>query len=240
MMNPQGVYQERFKVLNFQCDRHNRLKVSSILGYMQQICSGQMEQLQMGYYKLLEEDMVFLLSAVRLNFLRRPGGSEFITVSTCPLEPKGARFLRETHIRDEAGELLVHSLSSWLLVSPENRKIYRPSAFPYNMVCGAAEDDGFLRLKLPPLSPAGVHRVVQSDLDVNGHMNNARYADLAMDYIPEEVLLNQEPEGMVIHFKQEVLLGETLEIGVANPGKSVYYIGGSSADTEKFAVQLVF
>ena len=240
MINPNGIYREKFNLREFECDQKYQLRVSNILRYMQQVCSTHLESLGIGYQLLLEQDMVFLLSSLHLKINRRPRGDEEIIISTCPLDPKGARFFRNTTISNNQGEILAEADTCWLLVSPTTRKIHRPSAFPYQLKTGTLEDDSFLKLKLPEMAFAGQRKVVESDIDINGHMNNARYADIALDFLPYEVVSKKEVESVNLHFKHEALIGENLEISIANSTDKVYYVNGCTDNIEKFAAEITF
>lgn len=240
MINPDGIYYEIYNIKEYECDCKGLLKVSQMLRLMQQTSSAQLEQLGIGYKKLLAENMVFLMSALEITINKRPSYMENITVSTCPLESKGARFFRYNSFSAENGEILAEAVTSWLLVNPNSRKIYRPNQFPYTLVTGKLEDDSFIKLRMPKLEQYSTRKVVYSDIDVNGHINNARYADIALDCIPYGVVKNNEVKSLNLQFKQECMPGENMELGIDNSTQRVYYIGGSCNNTERFGARVVF
>ena len=78
--------------------------------------------------------------------------------------------------------------------------------------CGAPE---FKRLRLKPgeggAEYAGDRTAVYSDIDGNGHVDNARYLDMAMDLLPAEMTA-REPAEVQVLFSRETLPGETLRL----------------------------
>ncbi|MEA4898935.1 MAG: thioesterase [Christensenellaceae bacterium] len=69
---------------------------------------------------------------------------------------KGLFFERGFRFEDTAGALIGEAITTWVLLDIEKRRVLRPSV-----------------LKMP--AP------INTELDMNGHMNNARYTDWALD-----------------------------------------------------------
>ena len=55
------------------------------------------------------------------------------------------------------------------------------------------------------------YAVNRRDIDINGHMHNLYYLDLAYEALPEEVY-NQRPyDSVQIQYKKEIKFGETIK-----------------------------
>lgn len=200
----------------FECDTHNRMKLSYILRHMQEISSEHLEALGLPYLKLYGLGQVFLLSKIQLTVLRRPEAYETLRWVTTPKMPSGAQFLRCNDVYDARQSLVLRADTLWMLVDPHTRRILRPAAFldllPDGMSFYPAD-----KVKLPLAAPEGVdpvgtRAVYYSDLDVNRHMNNADYADIVCDYLPEGTLDAAEPTHFLIHYQSEALLHTQLQI----------------------------
>ena len=74
--------------------------------------------------------------------------------------------------------------------------------------------------------PASIHsfKVPYSYVDLNGHMNNARYYDLAVDLMPESLRGCKLRELSSEHIG-EAQLGDVLSVGCASSGDSFYICG---------------
>ncbi len=83
------------------------------------------------------------------------------------------------------------------------------------------------------------HRVAYSDIDVNQHVNNARYIAWAMDAIPEEVVNDRPVSEVSINFIKEAIPGEVVDLYHAE-AEGVHYVEGKVADSVIFTTRFVF
>ena len=67
----------------------------------------------------------------------------------------------------------------------------------------------------------GKRKIVYSDLDYNMHMNNTKYPDMLVDFLPtpERVRVT----GMSLAYYQEAHFGDTVTVYCADAGDGVYY-----------------
>jgi acyl-ACP thioesterase len=80
-------------------------------------------------------------------------------------------------------------------------------------------------------------KVPYSCIDLNGHMNNARYYDLAMDLMPE-ALRRRSPCELTSEHIGEARLGDTLSVACAASDDSFYICG--EKDKPVFRMKLRF
>jgi acyl-ACP thioesterase len=113
---------------------------------------------------------------------------------------------------DEKGSELFRSISLWVLMDPGTRAMVLPGKSGVTV-------SGILRgNELPSpasLAPAAlsaeVERTVRfTDLDVNGHMNNARYLDHLADLLPGSFHENHVIRDMTLGYLAEAREGDTL------------------------------
>ena len=242
MLNPQGTYCYYSKVEQFECDLRDRMKLSWLMRRQQQGGEEQLLSLGMGYQKLFDEGMVFLISKIVGEIIQMPRYQQEIAVMTCPLPPRSATFLRETRVEDRStGRLLSRMVTAWMLVNPVDRRILRPSAFPYQMVMGEFTDDpSIFRFRAPQGEPVGGRTVGYSDLDINGHVNNAVYGDIAEDFLPLEVVQQQELAGFAFHYQNEALAGDRLTICRAQPQEQEWFVTGDGPQQRCFEARRTF
>ena len=72
-------------------------------------------------------------------------------------------------------------------------------------------------------------------MDINGHMNNARYFDLAEDCIPPAAW-GEKLTGIQVEYQSEARFGDRLNISWGCSGSS-YYISGEG-ETPVFRMEL--
>ena len=217
-----SFYQEEMEIRFCQCDASHRLKVSELFRIMTNLADMAFEFRGMDHQFLMKRRMVFLITRVSVNIHRMPLQIEKIRAATWEQSVDRAQFIRNFAVWSETGELLVEASSGWVLVDPVLRSILRPAQFdeafpgflhpqPENLSGAPA----FARLRLKETAE-GVEscpprRIVYSDIDGNGHVDNARYIEMAFDVLPES-LTGKSPREVQIVFSREAMPGETLSL----------------------------
>ena len=87
------------------------------------------------------------------------------------------------------------------------------------------------------------HKVVWSDIDTNGHVNNVKYAVWAMDIVDYEDASHKPLREMLINFDAEVLPGQEVELyrrRIEDECGLVYYVQGKVAGKVCFSIKLDF
>lgn len=207
-------------------ETNNRLEMTpyALLSHLQETAMENLLALGCTHQDLFDHCSVFLLSRMALRIHRLPSSGEETVFSTWVRGTKGALFLRLSDVRDRAGELLVESEAHWMLVNPETRKILRPQSFFLSFTaCEKPVSVGVEKFALPEeLEPCGEHVVRYSDLDCNGHVNNAGYVKMLFDFGLEDPFAAQIQE-MQLYFAHEALLGETLRFFRRREGNRLYF-----------------
>lgn len=219
-------YSKGVRVPYPECDIHNHWKLSHIMRAVQQIASDQLDDLGMTFRKLYSEGYVFLLSKEYLQFHQGITAGEMVRISTWPIPPKGAQFRRNVAIDSMDGQRLMSGYTTWLLVDPQNHKILRPAAFPYELRYAPLNENDPIEEELSSMKPAvaGNNRpgqslkVAYSNSDCNGHLNNAVYGDLVMDCLPFEIWEEYCPESFLIHFIREAKVGAEVQTMTGHDG----------------------
>ena len=66
-------------------------------------------------------------------------------------------------------------------------------------------------------------RVVYSDIDFNRHVNTMRYIEMMLDMLPVDMLTQEVPVRLDIHFLKECRFGQTLTVGCELRGRSALF-----------------
>ena len=79
-----------------------------------------------------------------------------------------------------------------------------------------------LNIITPTLNNKSHQRVTYSKVDLNGHMNNANYVDLALDLIDEDYLVNNNIKEIDLQFKKEIKFREEFDLDYSLIDNSFY------------------
>jgi len=124
------------------------------------------------------------------------------------------------------------ALSLWLPVDAEQRTLYPASQISElsDILLTAQGGKQLSQLTLPePLFPIHRRQVEYSHVDMNGHLNNSRYADLICNAISLDKLGGAYISSFQISYLSECLLGCFLTLSARNEGK-LWYVKGEGDD----------
>ncbi len=242
MFNPEMTYRFEHKVSFYECDLGLRMKPAALLRVMQQGGEDQLTGMGLGYETLRDKySMAFLVSRLIMDIDRMPQNNEVFAIETCPMGSAGSQFFRQANALDKEGNVMVRLYTSWALYDPNAQKVLRPKQFPVELRGGELEiDPKAFKLKAEEGEPAGSRPVVYSDLDSNGHMNNAVYFDVICDMLPLERLKQQSPRRIHLVYDQQALPGLELQLFCAAPEENLYSLTGRQQDHRCFEAQVTF
>lgn len=235
-----GYYQKLVELRFGDCDYKKRAKISTIMSYFADIAGLAYSSKGYNHTWLWERDFVFLLSRVSIHVERMPKADETIEVHTWERESKGVLFYRDYTIHDALDTIVVEASSAWILANPHTRQILKPSAFTgtHDPVNKEANAKAPAKFKIADPKIVGERTIVYSDIDANGHVNNAVYVSIACDFLPPE-LVEKDITDFRINFKQEAKLGQVMKVSLlTDDGKT--FVVGEIGDMVSFESEFTF
>ncbi len=158
------------------------------------------------------------LSWIQLNWkvkiFRRLNYGETVTIRTWARTASKVSTLRDFEVIDENGKTACIATTRWTLISTDTQSITKITddiINKYNPENGTVLPDfEFKRLEEPKeFSNEYVYTTQRRDIDVNKHMHNLNYLDLAYEALPEDVYFNNDFNNIEIMYKTAIILGDT-------------------------------
>ena len=239
----QNEYKMTVKVASFDTDSADRMRLSAILRYQQEAGERHLGPAGLGWRELSSHGIAFVASRWHAVIHRLPQLEETVTLTTWHRDRKGPRFFRCYEWRDAEGGLLMEGVMQFALVSVTDHRLLRGDEFmalaplpdaPHGVGCADPS-----RFRMSDGSAAGTYKVLWSDIDRNGHMNNTRYADLAWDFLPVP-LQGRVPREVELHFAGESRQGDLLSAVVSMEAEDVVCVAADTDHGRTFAAKLVF
>ena len=181
-----SVYEIRRRILSSDVDMHRRLRLSVLFTWLQEAAIAHTEALGMGRDKTLDRGILWVVTLQSAAIDRLPQYDETVVLRSWPGRTMHVLFPRYYSLETAAGEPLVRASSLWTLTDRSTRKLVFPER------CGIVIDGTETGSELPlpsaprplPCTQSREFTVPYSYVDLNEHMNNARYFDLADDLLP--------------------------------------------------------
>ncbi|MGC9373001.1 MAG: acyl-[acyl-carrier-protein] thioesterase [Thermovirgaceae bacterium] len=207
-------YCTAFRAGHSEMGPHGRMKIVSVANRFQDAAGEHADELGLGVRDLLAQGFTWVLHRYRLVFSRLPACGEHLRVRTWYRPERNLYSLRNFTMEDEKGAELVFAQSSWIVVNlSRGRPVRLDSVMPpsYEKNLSADLDARFPdipRLEKPVREMSFSVRL--HDLDVNRHVNNARYIEWAVETVPPEILENMAPAVVDAVFKNSAGYGDRI------------------------------
>lgn len=231
------------QVLFSQCNKNRVLSLHELLRLTSDTAVEDYRARGLSREFLLEHHFAILVSRVSFTFLRLPQENERITIVTWEEKPEALQLTRAYRILSKNEEPLVEGLSSWLLVDPVERKILPTKQFTLREANTIQKQSGCSRpakISIPDtVTPLAERTISYSDLDANGHTNNARYGAFIEDSLPAPYN-DHIVRAFRINYSKEAMLGQKLCIlGDFGPNKACI-VGKTQDGNTSFESELIF
>ena len=234
-----SVYRKALHLRSRDVDLYRRLRTSTLFEFLEDVSIRHTEELGVTREKTLDRGLLWMVTLLRAEIRRMPEYDEHVTLESWPGETMHLLFPRYYRLLDAAGEPLVSASAIWTLVDAKLRRVVFPDR------CGIridGETTGHeIALPSPPRCAEGGSVsdfvVPFSYVDLNGHMNNTRYFDLAEDTLPPAAAGAALRE-VQVEYSSEARLGERLRLLTEQDG-SAWYLSGET-DKRCFRMRFVY
>ncbi len=226
-------YESEYLVDSRDVDLRNTCRPSGLLGILQEAAVSAACALHVSREEMVEKYGLFWMLARLWYRLERPlCWGERVTVRTWHRGGKGASTYRDFDLLVD-GVPVGEAVSLWVVADAETHRLGRMSRMEeFQGTDGGAlcKERTLSRLRLPQGMALADRRAMHySDTDINGHVNNVRYADFICDALHLE---NLGPERFVsslqVGYLAECRAGETLELYTGEED-GLWYVHGTDA-----------
>lgn len=175
-----------FEICFTDVDIYDNLKLSALLGFLEEVSCISGDELGFGYNDLKPENIGFIISNWYIELNRAIKLGEVVTVHTWPLKPKHLIFLRDFEIYC-GDEKVGVATSRWCMVNLTTFSLLPVSAHfadGYFDNYNTQRSVSFTNWKIPAVEDGECkYRKVASysDCDHYNHVNNTKYADFLLD-----------------------------------------------------------
>ncbi|MCI2046773.1 MAG: thioesterase [Faecalibacterium sp.] len=229
-------FTEQFFINRHDADFMGRLKPGSLLRFAQQLATDQNTKLGFTNDFYVEHQLAYLLARQTLVFSRVPVIDETLTMTTVPEQSKHAVNKRLTLVNDEQGNEVACVDSRWVLVDAATRHILRHGS-PLLEPHWNADVARTLDQTIPKAQTTAALAPRHADYllcDLNGHINNCAYADLACASVPLDTVRQAPIRRLSIVYHREVPLGEMLSLASGTAENGWYTVGTKAGGDAAF------
>ncbi len=231
---------DRYQINWHEADYNGNATLTTLCNFLQETAWRHAEHMGFGYSDVTRRNQFWIVLRWYLKIYRYPQWQESIDVTTWPRKPERLFALRDYTINDVEGRRLGAATSTWMVLDSTSR---RP--------CKLELIDGLLHLTtdkaalgenaskiLPPEDAQFRHSLTTqfTDIDHNGHVNNARYVEWCMNLYPVEFHQKYRVASFQINFVHECRFGETIDLLLKNEGTAHTIVGRKQNDGKEIFI----
>lgn len=189
------MYEYDSRVRFTEVDQNRRMTLMAILNAFQDCSTFHSEDIGVGMEYLEKRNRMWVLRSWKIIVYRYPGMAEHIRVGTWPYEFGKMSGQRNFRLMDAEGKMAACADTEWVLMDTKRQ---RPalvdaeisSAYGLEPRLSLEGESGKICL-LDPLMEEEPFVIHARHLDVNHHVNNGQYVQLASEYLPEDFVIGQ-------------------------------------------------
>ena len=212
MIKHPNLYCEEHTVKFLEVDGSGTMTVKSLFNSLQEAAYNSSRSL--GSSIDIMKGVTWVYSRLYAEIARYPDFSETVRVCTWRSRFEGSAAFREFVMEDLSGNVMLKSTVELALISLDTRK---PSLIPETMMGQFAPELGSSAAerveRIPELqNPQDKmeFRIRTSDLDINGHVNNAAYIEFIAECVPAFPVSCARPRVLAANFLAEIFHGEII------------------------------
>ena len=217
------IVEQKYRIKLSEINRKTEATNKTILAILEDVGSKHSDIAGYGIMQIPETHLTWVLLDWKVEILRRPKYGEEIIAKTWSRGAKRYYAFRDFEICDKDGNVIVKAASKWALINIEKQKMVTIDdeiLENYKTETKKSFDDELEKMKEPEeFENIERYKVKKSDIDINNHMHNVNYLELANEALPDNLYQNAQFNNFRIMYKKEIKLGETVLCKYSNVDK---------------------
>jgi len=208
------VQTERIQIRSYDVDATRRATILSLFRCFLEAAWNHAEALGFGFANLATQGKFWVLSRVRIEVTQFPAWGAQVTLRTWPRGIQSLFALREFELLDETNQRLAAGSSAWLVVDSVSKRPRRllkvlPDLAAFNANPALTKDPEKLDANETWDGECSI-AARYTDIDVNNHVNAARYIGWILDSYPAGSHKQHSLRSIDLNYLNETVEGEQL------------------------------
>lgn len=237
------IIKQEFEIAFRDVGKSNKITNSALLNMLENIAGMHSNQVGYGLNSIAQTGVTWVLLNWKLRVFSRPIYGEKLDVETWARKAVKFYTYRDFRVYDKSHNLVAIATSKWALldattmsitrITPELLDLYTPENLA---VFGDEPEPNRLVVNEEHVTNEHHYTVARRDIDINNHMHNLYYLDLAYETLPDNVYTNSSLNQVEIMYKKEIKLGDTVKCLYIYSNQEHYVVVKSLDDSILHAV----
>lgn len=215
MESKQALWSETYKVTSLLVNPAGKLGLFGLLNLLQETSWIHAEHLGFGVSSMEQHGLYWVVTRQHLKVHSWANYGDKLTIQTWVRAPEGSFTAREFKVLDEAGKEVALCTSTFIAIDRTTKKLLAAHELQSMESFTLTQATGLVAEKI---AVAGDYEILaqfqvrNSDLDINQHVNNTKYAQWVLDAIPYQFHKTLRLKSYAVNFLAETFLGDTVRI----------------------------
>jgi acyl-ACP thioesterase len=232
-----NTFSKEFSISSFDLNPKGQARLTTMANFFQEMAYHHANQLGFGYDDMKEKQTFWVLSRMRIRIDQYPVWDEKVRVETWHRGMDRIFGLRDFRVENSSGDLMGMASTAWLILDSRTRRPVRlvDEVLLNSIGDGSVFKEGLEKIVLPEkMVELSQHKVLFSDLDIVGHVNNVKYMEWCIDAAIDKDQTDSEIQKLEINFTHEATLGDEIEIrGASNQNSDSYFLARRIEDDKE-------
>lgn len=224
------VVEREFEIGFRDVGKSNKLTNKSLLGFLEDVAGLHSNIAGYGLNNIEQTGVTWVLLNWKVKVLKCPIYGETVLAKTWARDTAKFYTYRDFEVYDKNNNLIAIATSKWALLDAKTMSLIKipdvviaPYKIETKKVFGEEPEPS--KLMMPnEFSSISNYIVQRKDIDINRHVHNVTYMDIAYEVLPDEVYDNIDCNSFEIMYKKETKLGETIKCFYSKVDNSHYIV----------------
>lgn len=210
------IYRNDYKIGIEDIGVNSEATNKALLAIMQDVSALHSASIGYGVLEIETKKRAWMLLDWKMKVIKRPKYNDEIKAETWSRKVERLYAYRDFQLKDKDGNIIAIGTSRWILVDTDRRRPVRltadiadlyesetdKSVFPEEIKDIEYEEDYIFKKE---------YYIQRRDIDINEHMHNLSYLDMAYEILPNDIYKNKIFDNVRIVYKKEIVYGEKVE-----------------------------
>ena len=230
------VFSTNFRIGLSLLNKSIYISNKSLLGILQDIAEMHSSTVGFGVTDIEKTHFTWALLNWKVEIFNRPKYGDIIKINTWSSHSEKLYCFRDFEILNSNNELIGIATSKWVLINADTKKICKITDDLMSKY-EPEEKSVFNTFDLPKLeelseySDSLNYSIRKSDIDVNEHVNNLCYLDMAYEILPYDLAFNTECNNFEILYKKQIKFNDNIKTFYGKNEKGEHFVVIKNVDT---------
>ena len=209
------IYSSNYKIGLDDIGVNNEISNKAILRIMEDVSGFHSASIGYGLFEIETKKRAWMILDWKMKVIKRPKYMDEIKAETWSRKVERLYAYRDFQLKDKDGNIIAIATSRWIFVDTDRRRPVRLTSDISDLYESEPDkcvfEEEIEDVKCENYLFEKDYYIQRRDIDMNEHMHNLNYLDMAYEILPEDIYKNKVFDNVRIVYKKEIVYGEKVE-----------------------------